>query len=194
DFDAGKLVAKDALHLGQQADFGPRHEAEGEGRPRRLGRALRRFLGCFRLHQRHACMVEKGFSGRGQLDAVSSAVDQLSADFLFEIADLPAQRRLRSVEFLLGGNGQTAGIGHGDEVAEMPQLHCNLPYLAGMGPAYKVFFWRTSAAYSKTALYARSARQAERVPVPNNMKVSACAEALERRCCCFCWWRELAEP
>ena len=131
-------------------------------------------------------MVEKGFSGRRQLNTVSATMHQRNADFLFEIPDLPTERGLGSVELLLGGNGQTAGIGHGDEVAEMPQLHCNLPYLAGMGPAYKVFFRRTSAAYSKTALYARSARQAERVPVPNNMKVSACAEALERRCCCFC--------
>ena len=65
---------------------------------------------------------------------------QLNADFLFEIADLPAERWLGSVQLLLGGNGQTAGIGHGDEVAEMPELHSNLPYLASMGPAYKVFF------------------------------------------------------
>jgi hypothetical protein len=46
---------------------------------------------------------------------------------------------------LLGRNGQTAGIGHGDEVAEMPELHANFPYLACMGPAYKVFFKQASA-------------------------------------------------
>ena len=75
-----------------------------------------------------------------------------NADFLLEVADLPAERRLRGVQLLLGGNGKTAGIGHGDEVAQMPQLHCKLPYPAGMGPAYKVFFSRASRLYSTTAL------------------------------------------
>ena len=93
-------------------------------------------------------MVEKGFSGRRQLNAVGAAMYQRNADLLFEIPDLPAERWLRSVQLLLGGNGQTAGIGHGDEVTEMPQLHSNLPYLASMGPAYKVFFRRASGFYS----------------------------------------------
>jgi hypothetical protein len=48
---------------------------------------------------------------------VSATVYQLNADFLFEISDLPTERWLGSVELLLGGNGQTACIGHGDEVA-----------------------------------------------------------------------------
>jgi hypothetical protein len=91
DFDARKLVAKDALHFGQQANFGPRHEAQGKCRPRRLGCAQRCFLGGFRLNQRHSCMVEKGFPGRRQLSTLGAAMDQLNADFLFEIADLPAE-------------------------------------------------------------------------------------------------------
>ena len=82
DFDAGKFVAKDALHLGQQTDFGPRHEAKGKCRPRRLGGAQRCFLGGFRLNQRHSGMVEKGFSGRRQLNTVRAAMHQLNADFL----------------------------------------------------------------------------------------------------------------
>jgi hypothetical protein len=58
------------------------------------------------------------------------------------------------VELLLGGNRQTACISHGDEVAEMPELHHNLPCLAGMGPAYKVFFKPTSGLYKQKAMYA----------------------------------------
>ena len=95
-------------------------------------------------------MFQKSLAGRGQLNAVSAAGDQLNADFLFEIADLPAERWLGSVELLLGGNGQTACISHGDEVAEMPELHHNLPCLGGMGPAYKVFFWSASGLYSNS--------------------------------------------
>ena len=74
---------------------------------------------------------------------------QRNADFLFEISNLPAERWLGSVELLLGGDGQTAGISHGDEVAEMPELHHKLPCLVSMGPAYKVFFNSTSGLYNK---------------------------------------------
>jgi len=94
-------------------------------------------------------MVQKGFSGRRKLNAVSATMHQLNPDLLFEIPDLPAERRLGGVELLLGGNGQAASVGNGDEVAEMPELHSNLPYLASMGPAYKVFFRRASGLYSR---------------------------------------------
>jgi hypothetical protein len=70
---------------------------------------------------------------------------QRNANFLFEVPNLPAERRLGRVQLLLGRNGQTTGIGNGNEVAEMPEFHANLPYLVGMGPAYKVFFSATSA-------------------------------------------------
>src|ERR1700746_2378311 len=112
-------------------------------------------------------MVEKGFSGRRQLDTVSAAVHELNADFLLEIPDLPAERWLGGVQFLLGSNGQTACVSHGDEVAEMAELHQNLPCLASMGLAYKVFFARASGLYSRKALSAASARQAGRIPAPN---------------------------
>src|SRR6266481_8233148 len=108
--------------------------------------------------------------------------NQLNADFRFEIADLPAERRLRGVQLLLGGNGQAAGIGHGDEVAEMPQLHCNPPYLAGMGPAYKVFSSRASRLYSQRVLCAGPARQAG-PSGPEPIRVCPCVTALRRRCC-----------
>jgi hypothetical protein len=70
-------------------------------------------------------MVEKGFSRRRQLNTVGAALYQRNADFLFEIPDLPAERRLGSVQLLLGSNGQTTGIGYGNEVPEMPQFHFN---------------------------------------------------------------------
>src|ERR1700747_2647890 len=79
----------------------------GASRSRRLSCAQRCFLSGFRLNQRHPCMVEKGFSGRRQLNTVRATMHQLDADFLLEIADLPAERWLGSVQLLLGGNGQT---------------------------------------------------------------------------------------
>ena len=94
---------------------------------------------------------------------MSATVYQLNADFLFERPDLPTERRLGSVKLLLGGNGQTACISDSNEVAEMPKLHHNLPCIAGMGPAYKVFFKRTSALYKQKHCTLGSAWQAERI-------------------------------
>jgi len=100
-------------------------------------------------------MVEKRFASGRQFNAVSTTVYQLNSDFLFEISDLPTKRWLRSVKLLLGSNGQTACIGHGDEVAEMPEFQHSLPCPVGMGPAYKVFFKPTSGLYKQKAQYAR---------------------------------------
>src|ERR1700752_4448516 len=100
-------------------------------------------------------MLQKGLAGRRQLNTVSATIYRLNADFLFEIPDLPAERRLGRVELLLGGDSQTACISDGDEVAKMPELHRNHPYLVGMGGAYKVFFKATSPLYSKKATLRR---------------------------------------
>jgi hypothetical protein len=45
-------------------------------------------------------MVEKGLSGRRQLNTVGAAMYQLNADFLFEIPDLPTERWLGRVQLL----------------------------------------------------------------------------------------------
>src|SRR6266481_8969342 len=191
DFDARKLVAKDAVHLGQQANFGPRHKSKSERRPRRLGCAQRGFLGCFCLNQRHSCMLEKSLAGRRQLNTVSAAIHQWNADLLFEIPDLPTERWLRSVQLLLGGNGQTAGIGHSDEVAEMPKFHSNLPYLGSMGPAYKVFFEPASGLYSSAGRVCPAGRaQSHLIPPRLVTRANAltptgacsCVMASRRRC------------
>src|ERR1700733_5570810 len=76
-------------------------------------------------------MVQKSLAGRRQLNAMSAASDQLNADFLFEIPDLPAEGGLRRMELLLGANGQTACISHRDDIAGMPELHHKLPNLVG---------------------------------------------------------------
>jgi hypothetical protein len=46
-----------------------------------------------------------------------ATVHQLNANLLFELSDLPTEGWLRSVELLLRGDGQTARVGHGDQVA-----------------------------------------------------------------------------
>jgi hypothetical protein len=43
-------------------------------------------------------MIEKSAARGGELGAVRAAVQQLNADLLLEITDLPAQRRLRRIQ------------------------------------------------------------------------------------------------
>jgi hypothetical protein len=76
-------------------------------------------------------------------------MDQLNADLLFEIPDLPAEGWLGRVQLLLGGNGQTAGIRHGDEVAQMPELHCNPHVSQAWGQLTKSFSGRLAASIAK---------------------------------------------
>ena len=95
-------------------------EADGERLlPRGLGCGTGRLDGGIDVHQCQARVVEEGIArGRG-LDAAGAARQQLDADLTFEIADLPAQRRLRGVQSLLRGRGQAARFGGGDEVSKM---------------------------------------------------------------------------
>ena len=65
-------------------------------------------------------MVEKGATGCGQFDAVHAAAHQLNTDLVFEIADLPAQRRLRGVQPFFGRERQAALFGYRDEITEVP--------------------------------------------------------------------------
>ena len=77
----------------------------------------------FGLGEREPRMVEEGAAGGSQLDAVHAARQERNADFIFEIADLPAQRRLRGVQPLLGGDREAALLGDRDEIAKVAQLH-----------------------------------------------------------------------
>ena len=83
------------------------------------------------LHQRQAGVVEKGFARGGQLDAVNAARQQLDPDLIFQVADLPAERRLRGVQPALGRLGEAAHFGDGNEIAKMSELH-RAPMLCGV--------------------------------------------------------------
>jgi hypothetical protein len=47
----------------------------------------------------------------------------LNSDFVFEIADLAAQRGLRGVKPFLGGERQAPGLGNRDEIAKVSKLN-----------------------------------------------------------------------
>src|SRR5882672_377564 len=98
-------------------------EADGERLSCRLCGPARRFHCGIDLRQRQPGMVEKGLARGGQLDAMNAARQQLGPDLVLQVANLPAQRRLRGVEPQLGGRRQTAFLDHGYEITQVPQLH-----------------------------------------------------------------------
>jgi NAD(P)-dependent dehydrogenase (short-subunit alcohol dehydrogenase family) len=80
-------------------------EADGERLPCRLRRPARRFHRGIDLRQRQAGMVEKGLARNGQLHAAGTAAQQFDPDLVFQIPNLPAQRRLRSAQPSFGRQG-----------------------------------------------------------------------------------------
>ena len=94
------------------------------------------------LRQRQPGMVEKGLPCGGQLDAVNAAGQKLDADLVLQIADMPAERRLRRVQPELGRERQAAFLDHGHEVTKVPQLHSHFHACKVCPAAYKVFFCR----------------------------------------------------
>ena len=137
----------EGLHrLGQPVHLLAGEEAERERRFGRRRRPARRCDGRLRLVERQPCMIEEGLARGRQFDAARAAGQQLRADFMFEIANVPAERRLCGVQPLLGGKRQAADVRHGDEVTEMPQLHIAYHACEVCIASYKVFLKRARAA------------------------------------------------
>src|ERR1700736_4235194 len=100
--------------------YAVQEEADRKQCPRRFRRAPRGCLGCLYLRERQPGMVEKGLAGGGQFDAVYAAAHQRDANFVFEIADLAAEGRLRRVQPFLCRERQAALLGDRDEIAKVP--------------------------------------------------------------------------
>lgn len=64
-------------------------------------------------------------SRRGERHLPRGAVEQRDVELGFELPDRVRQRGLRDVQ-LLGRLAEMARVGHGDEVAKMPELHRDL--------------------------------------------------------------------
>ncbi len=77
----------------------------------------------FRLSERQPRVIEKSPAGRGELHPADTALKKLGADLQFQIADLSAERGLRSVQPFLGREIKAAFFGDGNEIAEMSELH-----------------------------------------------------------------------
>ena len=64
-------------------------------------------------------MIEKGANRRCQFDAASATRQELRAYLLLKVMNLPAERRLRGVQFSLGRHSQTSRLGDRHEIAKV---------------------------------------------------------------------------
>jgi hypothetical protein len=59
----------------------------------------------------------------GELDAARAALQQFDADLQLQVAYLPTERRLSCMQPPLRSICEAALLGHGDEIAQVPQFH-----------------------------------------------------------------------
>ena len=78
--------------------------------------------GGFEFAEDRAGAGKKGLPDFGEADGAAEAVEEAGAEFVFELADLLRERRLRDVR-LAGGTTEAAGIDDGAEVAELVKFH-----------------------------------------------------------------------
>ena len=112
--------------VGQPVHLLPGEEAEREGWLGGLSRPPGRFHRRLRLSQRHSGVIEERPSRSGEFDAAGATRQELRADFVLQIADLAAERRLRRVQPAFGRDGEAALLGHRHEIPKMAQLHISL--------------------------------------------------------------------
>ena len=87
-----------------------------------VGALLQAALGVVDGGQDQVRLAQELMALVGQGHALGVAVEQVDADFLFQLLDRQGQGRLRNKRGLRSGGDRT-GLGHGDEVADLTQGH-----------------------------------------------------------------------
>jgi hypothetical protein len=96
-------------------------------------------------------MIEKYPPGRSEHYTPGPALQQLYADFQFEIANLSAQRWLGGVQSPFGGIREAALLSDGNEITQMTKFHRTHPCFQGISLPHKVFVNRrgTGTSYNQ---------------------------------------------
>ena len=98
----------------------------GGAQPQRARPSARQCAGALaqrvRRAQDLARALQEVFALGGEVQTAADAVEERQAQLALEVADLARERGLREAQ-LRGGAGDVAGVGHADEVAEVPQFH-----------------------------------------------------------------------
>jgi len=88
-----------------------------------------------RARQNRAGVAEHAQARVGRLDAARVAQQQLRAELLFELADLPPERRLGDVQ-ARGGARKASAFDHRHEITQAFEIHgCRLPGRVLLWPA-----------------------------------------------------------
>ena len=128
-FGLGLDGAKQPGDARQRAVHGGRHKADHQP-PLDLGNAPRHGDGLVDLfEQAHGTGIKKA-PGFSQAQRPGLAVEQLHANFVFQLLNLPAQRRLGDVQ-PLSGPGEAALLRHGHEIFEVSKIH-GMPFGYGV--------------------------------------------------------------
>lgn len=120
--DAGALLAY--LAQGVREDPGMHRVADvADAQPALLAapQAPSQRLQAFGVLEQGLGFVEEGPPVGSQAQALLAALEQLQAETLFQLGDLPAQRRLGDVQ-LLGGAADVLDLGHGDEITKLSEI------------------------------------------------------------------------
>ena len=137
--------AKQPGNARQRAVHGGGHKADHQP-PLHLGDAPRHGDGLVDLlQQAHGTRIKKA-SRFGQPQRPGIAFQQFHADLVFELLDLPAQRRLRDVQ-PLRCPGEAALFCHGHEILEVSKIH-GMPFRYGVSPKRSL---KSGRLYSKIA-------------------------------------------
>ena len=88
-------------------------------------RSLHCLIGLF---QRSTGVIKKDTPGVHQADRLCGALKQLEPDLIFEVANLPAERRLGYAKFCCGTRDVFC-LGRRHKVTQMPQFHSKVQYV-----------------------------------------------------------------
>src|ERR1700674_4693543 len=87
----GQFIEKDAHGFREPVHLFPSQEAEGKGLFLRLGGPPGRFTSRVNLRQCQPCMIEKRAARRSQLDNTRATGQQIDAELVLQIPDLPTE-------------------------------------------------------------------------------------------------------
>ena len=98
-------------------------------------------FGCrFNLRKDQPCVIEKCSACRCQFDPANAACQELGTYLIFEIPDLPTQRRLSCVQLSRCRDRHTSRLSDRDKIAKVSQFDFHSMLLKHEEQAYKVFF------------------------------------------------------
>jgi len=103
----------------------------------------RRFRGTPRLHDKFSGFLQECLAGLGEFHLSLAAHEERDPNIVLELANLPAQRRLRDMQ-LLRGLPEVKVLGNSNEVSDVTQFHGRVFY-PSLAISYGIYLIRMAA-------------------------------------------------